>query len=305
VIKKPYNIGNPSSSVAFASPSGVITVPVPQASSVAPGGAAPTKPVASVSSTLHYGGSLKASSPTGMSVQPQAGDTFKKQKRLEMIVRMEAAGIPERALAAMLTITVPRLRYIKKGPDYLSVRMRLVHGIVLDTDKQLSVIREQRKEMLSQLLPPALQVIANTIMKQPTSIAEQKLQIATAQDLLDREGTFAKVSRTEVKPVSFFDFETSDREATSVLDAIMVAAKAPRELAAGAVGAAASEAAPSLSQRLVETNDIFANSDTISQIDQETALADLEASERTLSETEKAFADELLLSEKPATDKLQ
>jgi len=137
---------------------------------------------------------------------------------------MENAFLPESAIAGMLSISVPRLRYLKKMPEYLIVRMRLTHGIILDEDAKIQDIKEQRKELLIQMLPPALQVLANIIQKQPSSFAETKLQAEVARDVLDRSDIYAKVSRTELKPVSFFDFEKADTDSQSVLSALQGAA---------------------------------------------------------------------------------
>lgn len=187
-------------------------------------------------STLHYGGSARpAGSVTpGLSPAPARGPgrpsqntSFAAQKRFEMIARMENAAIPEGAIAPMLGISVPRLRYLKKTPEYLIVRMRITHGIILDHEAKVAEIREQRKEMLVQLLPAALQTVADTLLTQANTYAERKLKLEVAKDVLDRSDYFAKVSRTELKPVSFFDFEKSDQESANVMRTLKAVAQAP------------------------------------------------------------------------------
>lgn len=218
--------------------------------------------------TLQYGGSAQQGKNGKYRLSPliSKGQSFKKTRRLENIVRMENAGLPERAIATMLVISVPRLRSIKKSPEYLAVRLQLTHGIILDNDQQLAQIKEQRREMLTQLLPPALQAVAAILTSTPTNVAEKKLQVSVAQDLMDREGMFAKISRTEVKPVSFFDFETTDQEATSILHALRGASKPP------ALSSATEEY-----EDLTETSAAFSNSSAISAIDQDAAMQQLEA----------------------------
>jgi hypothetical protein len=168
---------------------------------------------------LHYGGSLNPKSGS-LSPKPHFGTSFKMQKRFELIVRLENAAIPEAAAAAMLCISVPRLRYLKKNPEYLNARMKITHGIIIDHEGSLSLIKEQRKEILTQMLPPALQALANELQTPAATLAERKHKVDVARDILDREGTFAKVSRTEVKPVSEFDFETADSASRSIINAI-------------------------------------------------------------------------------------
>ena len=119
--------------------------------------------------------------------------------------------------------------------------------------------------MLTQLLPPALQLLANEIQRQPVTLAERKHQVALAQDLMDREGTFAKVSRTEVKLDDKFDFEKADQASRGIINAIRGVA-APAVL--GKLGEHTSEA--------LKANAEFSNSHTLSAIDQQEALKALE-----------------------------
>jgi hypothetical protein len=187
--------------------------------------------------TLHYGGSLRAKGSTTPGIspaparrpgRPSQNTSFQAQKRFEMIARMENAGMPESAIAPMLGISVSRLRYLKKMPEYLIVRMSVTHGIILDHESKVKEIKEQRKEMLVNLLPAALQTVANTLLTQPANYAEKKLQVDVAKDVLDRSDIFAKVSRTEIKPVSFFDFEKSDKESADVMRILKAVSSAPQ-----------------------------------------------------------------------------
>ena len=207
---------------------------------------------------LHYGGSLASNGK--LSSKPAPKNMFKKLKRLENMVRLEVAGFGEAAAAAMLCISVPRLRYIKKSPEYLQARIKITHGIILDNEAELGVIKEQRKEMLSQLLPVAFQALANEISAPATTLPERKHKTAIVQDLLDREGTFAKVSRTEVKPVEMFEFEQADEASRSIINAIRGIAPAKSEH----------------TKEAVEANNAFSNSHTLSAVDQQAALDNLE-----------------------------
>jgi hypothetical protein len=235
--------------------------------------------------TLHYGGHIRKNG--SLSPMPSKGSSFKKLKRLEYIIRMENAGLPEKVIATMLTISVGRLRYIKKSADYLRTRMRLTTGIILDDDIKIADLKEHRKEILTQMLPPALQVIANILGKDQTraSIAEQKLMASVAQDIMDREGTLAKVSRTEVKPVDAFDFERADATASDILTALRGAASSPNSSRVVSSGA-------------LEANTEFSNSNTISAVDQQKALAAMEL--------EEASDEDLDISDvEPASTKIQ
>jgi hypothetical protein len=161
---------------------------------------------------------------------------------------------------------------LKKSPEYLIARTKLTHGIILDQDAQLSMIKEQRREILAEMLPPALQILANELQRPAITIQERRHQTGLALELLDREGTFAKISRTEVKPVEFFDFEHADAASQNIIFAIRglgVTAEATHTAAA------------------VRANESFSSSHTLSAIDQQAALAVLESvSEESVSEEE-------------------
>jgi hypothetical protein len=162
----------------------------------------------------------------------------------------------------MLCISPNRLTHIKNSADYSIARLKITHGIILEQDKTLAMIKEQRREMLTQLLPPALQILANELQRPATTLQERKHQTALSLELMDREGTFAKVSRTEVKPVDSFDFETKDAESRSIIQAIR---------------AVAAPASSSMHSKLAQdANAEFSNSHTLSAVDQQKALDTLE-----------------------------
>lgn len=246
-----------------------------------------TTPTSSSAQTLHYGGSI--SSKTGrLGSKPAPGAMFKKLKRLELIVRLENAGLTEAAAAAMLTISVPRLRFIKKSPDYLAARMKITHGIIVDFDKDLDLVKSQRKEILAGMLPPALLAIANELQMPAITLAERKHKVAIAQDLLDREGSYAKISRAEVKPVEHFDFESADKASASVIAAVKGIA-------------APSASAKELASKIVEANVEFSKSHTLSEVDQQAALTELEKVQDSLREDLKAQLAEI----QPEVDSIQ
>lgn len=221
-----------------------------------------------VTNPLHYGGVI--SLKTGrLGQRAGKGHQFKAKRRLENISRLENAGFTKPQIAAMVSISVNRLSYIMKSADYLIVRMAITHGIVLDGDAQLAQIKAQRKEMLTQLLPPALQALANELQAPAVTVAERKLKASIVQDYFDREGTFAKISRTEIKPVEQFDFEKADAASNSLINTIRGVALP--EQSQGALAALAA-------------NKEFSNSHTLNSIDQQLALKELEAEAESLRE---------------------
>jgi len=258
------------------------------------------------SNPLHFGGSMGKpggwlSASGRLSPRPAPGKTFKEQQRYTLMAQMENAGIPEAAQAAMLCISKHRLQHLKQKPDYQIVRLAITHGIIVDHASKSDIIREQRKEMLTMLLPEAWQSLANEIRAKATTLAERKHKAAIVQDLLDREGTFAKVSRTEIKPVDAFDFERADEASRSIISAIRGVAPAPR--AAGPMNPrdAVTAFLGEHTAAAIEANREFSNSHTLSAVDQQQAL---EALERAVLEDADTGAA-LLEAMPPTTESVQ
>ena len=223
--------------------------------------------MASASNThnhLHYGG-VSATSGSGLG-SLTGKHTFKMQKRFETIVRLENAGIPHTAQSAMLGISSQRLQYFKQKPEYLKARMQITHGIIVDHEASLAQIKEQRREILTQTMPVAFQTLVNELFSQDTSLAARKHRTAIAQDLLDREGTLAKISRAEIKPVDHWDFDKQDAASNAIISVVRGIAPPP---SLGVDGDNTSAA--------VEANNEFSNSHTLSAVDQQAALDALEA----------------------------
>jgi hypothetical protein len=229
----------------------------------------PAQPI----NTLHYGGSVQRKGVSGVGRQnlnqnPSRGNSFKKTKQIETIIRLENAGFTPTQISAMLIVSRQRVVYLMTTPDYLIARVKITHGIIVDTENSLSTIREQRKEMLTQLLPPALQALANEVNAKATTLDERKHQHKVITDLLDREGTFAKISRAEIKPVDHFDFEDMDKASNSIINTVrgIAAPSAPGTKTAATTAA-------------MEANQLFSNSHTLSMTDQQQALQALEDAE--------------------------
>jgi hypothetical protein len=122
----------------------------------------------------------------------------------------------------MLGITINRLRYIKKSAAYLRARMKITLGLIVDNDSELAQIKAQRREALVASLPSALRVIAEAVHMPAFTLAERKFQFEAAQDVLDREGTFTKVSRSEVSTKPGFDWSTGAAHSTQILNILAV-----------------------------------------------------------------------------------
>ena len=231
MIKRPYTTAHISAAAQHLASQAMPAIPI--------------SPPAQPAAHLHYGGSINPSGALGP--KPLRGRTFRQQKRLETMVRLENAGIPESSIATMLSISVNRLRHIKKSTDYLEARMKITLGLIVDHEGSLAQIREQRREMLTQMLPPALQVIANAVQAPALTLAERAFQHRVATDILDREGSLAKVQRVEVGGQPTFDWSIHEKTSVQIL---AVAASGSNDLAGATKSGVSRAAAPASGQRI-------------------------------------------------------
>jgi hypothetical protein len=183
------------------------------------------------------------------------------------MVRLENAGIPESAMGAMLGISVNRVRHIKKSVEYLAARIKITTGLIVDQDGALADIREQRKEMLTRMLPSALQVIANAVSTPALTLGERRFQHEVARDILDREGTFAKIAKSEVTTAPSFDWSIHEKTSIEILS-VAASGSTPRR-----VGEA--EGAVRRVSALQSIIDGFRNSKSLSAEQQQEALESL------------------------------
>lgn len=218
---------------------------------------------------VHFGGSM---SPAGhLSPKPRKGRGFRTQQKLDTIARLENANFPPTQIAAMLGVSVPRIKMIQRSADYINIRVAITHGIIIDHNAKLATIQEQRREILKEQMPLALLTLVNELHRPATTLAERAHKTRLAQDLMDREGTFAKITRTEIKPVDAFDFEQHDRDSRAVLAAL----RAKQPVAAPTEAQQEENAIHNV--EAMKASAEFSRSHTLSAVDQQKALQDLDA----------------------------
>jgi len=118
------------------------------------------------------------------------GPSFKRRVRMLRAARLEAALYKDPEIAAFLNLSLAGLAQMKADPEYAAIRMQVLTGVVSDAEKELIRDTEYKHELLRDLVPAALRNLFDLANSQNESI---KLK-ATAE-ILDREGTMAKVSR--------------------------------------------------------------------------------------------------------------
>ena len=136
-----------------------------------------------------------------------------------------------------------------------------ISGISSDT---VEMTIQRQRQVLKEMMPTAFRVIADALCAKPTSIAEKRIQTSLALEVLDREGTFPKISRTDSHVKIEHDFASADQVSKDLLDSID-----------GAVQYADDDNKGILES--IEANSSFTNSDTLNAAKQEKAMKILEA----------------------------
>lgn len=165
--------------------------------------------------------------PSGnTSVKSAPHRNFRRHLRMEKVARLEASGKFSNAeIAQIVGVTVQALWYIKAHPDYLRKRAELATGVISDIETE---VRRDQAAILNEIqdsLPSALRVLRNAVERgavEGASVQEIKIGMEAAKEILDRDGTFSKVSKTEIKVKQVPDqakVEATEIDLLSVLQA--------------------------------------------------------------------------------------
>ena len=151
-----------------------------------------------------------------VSTKKAPGMQWKRYMRVERIARLDLAGFTETEIAFSQGITVVRVNQLKRTPEYVAIRLQCATGIIAQADRNMFADIDANHQVIKDMVPEALLALRDTILDRNNPA----LRLRAAQDLLDREGTLAKVSRTEVKAHIEYDFTQHEGVANSLLDAL-------------------------------------------------------------------------------------
>jgi hypothetical protein len=199
--------------------------------------------------------------------KPREGTHFATEIVLEKLVRFDLAKaqgkslITDHEIAKILGRSTRSLAYLRKHLSYLKKRVELTTGIGVSTAQTVDEAIRQQRMVLKMAMPTALRVLMNQLEQVPTTIAEKRLQTQVALEWLDREGTFPKISRTDIHQKVEHDYSSLDAASKDLLEALdsPTPARPADEI-----------------ESILKVNDQFSNSTTITIKDQQDALTDLE-----------------------------
>jgi len=220
----------------------------------------------------HYGATLTAKGR--LSIKPREGTQLRTELMLERLVRFDLAkanGTPilDEDLSRIFGRSVRHLNVIRKKVSYLAKRMELTTGIGLAAGQSVELTIARQKQILKEMLPSALRVVADNLNSKPQDALGRRMQTQIALEVLDREGSFPKISRTDSHLKVEHDFGSTDNISKDLLEAMEGAAQSSVENAA--------------ILESIEANKAFSNSKNLSENQQEKALSIIDMASATES----------------------
>jgi len=138
-----------------------------------------------------------------ISVKPRKGRYFRRHLRMEQAAQLEASGqYSNNEIAQILGVQLPTLHQMKAQPEYLIKRAELMTGVVIDLQGGLRADADNLRREIQDMLPSALRTLRNAVQRGAVNnapINDIKVGMEAAKEIMDREGTFSKVSKSEIK----------------------------------------------------------------------------------------------------------
>jgi len=116
--------------------------------------------------------------------------SFKRRIRMEQAARLEGQLYKDAEIAQFLDMTVAGLAQLKADPEYAIVRMEVLTGVVSTVQEEMIASMEYKHERMRAMIPQALQNLYDLARS-----SNENVKLKATAEILDREGTMAKVSR--------------------------------------------------------------------------------------------------------------
>jgi len=141
--------------------------------------------------------------------------SFKRHIRMIHAARLEAQLYRDSEIAIFLKMTPAGLAQLKMDPDYQAIRTQVATGVISEAEQALINDTEYKHQLIRDMVPAALQGLYDCARS-----ANEHIKLKAAAEILDREGTMAKVSRIGLATGEQGGFGTSidDEIATNLLD---------------------------------------------------------------------------------------
>lgn len=134
--------------------------------------------------------------------------TVKRAMKIEKIVRLTNEGFKDDAIALMMGITITYVSMLRRTPEYLAIDAQVRTGVIARYDRHLLETIDAQQEELKEMLPESLNVLRTILFDR----SNPRLRLEAAKEIMDREGSLAKVSKTEIKTRHEYDFDQHEKD---------------------------------------------------------------------------------------------
>lgn len=155
-----------------------------------------------------------------MSSALHKGRQWKRLIRIEKAALLTLKGFPNDMIAMHIGIHPQTLIYLKQTPEFKARMIALQTGVLEQHDLAIREDEEYQRQELKSMVPLALLKLKELAMS-----ANQNIAYKASQDILDREGTHAKISRTAIDVKEQVNLNVVNQVASSIMD---ILANTPR-----------------------------------------------------------------------------
>jgi len=133
--------------------------------------------------------------PVNSAKHPHLKMTWKRAMKLEKIARLsiDPAGYSNEQIGNFVGCDKQTVVLIRQTPQYHAKMLELASGITSVWDQELRTDAEAMRDEMKSMVPSAMTVIRDTLLSK-----NQNLRFKAATEILNREGTLAAVSKTQV-----------------------------------------------------------------------------------------------------------
>lgn len=135
---------------------------------------------------------------------------------IEQIARLTLMGLDDTQIGIALGITKVYVSLNRRTPLYLSIWAEITTGIVTNLDSDLRSQQENFTEEIKAMVPTALLAIQDALYDKKNP----RIRFEAAKQVLDREGTTAIVSKSQVTQKHEIDFSKHDKTADDLLESL-------------------------------------------------------------------------------------
>jgi hypothetical protein len=159
--------------------------------------------------------------PSGnISAKVAPGRTYKRRLKIEKIARLTAAGYTDQEIAFSVGIGKVYVSMLRRTPEYIAILAEVNTGVISEIEGALREEIQNTRAELKSMLPSAILALRDALLDK----SNPRLRLEAAKEILDREGSIVKISKTEVKLEKEVDFTKQDATVADILAALSTTA---------------------------------------------------------------------------------